>query len=201
MNSRSTIIAIIATLSAALALADDFKTTNGKEYKNATVSRVEPDGITVKFSGGLVKIPFPELSKELQEKYHYDPEKAASAYTIQAAAVQQANQQAEELNKQRKDAYQGQLRQQANVRNVRALENAYQGLLQQEENLLAQIGRVQNAQEIARRKYINGHYTSDSHLTDASEANIPLLEGQLQNVREDKKRIREELDQAKAEAR
>ena len=121
-------LAILAALSASIALADDFKTINGREYKNATVSRVEPDGITVKFSGGLVKIPFSELSKELQDKYHYDPEKAAAAHAAEAAAIQQANQQAEELNKQQKDAYQGQLEQQAKGRNIQALENTYQGL-------------------------------------------------------------------------
>jgi hypothetical protein len=38
-------LALLAALSASLALADDFKTINGKEYKDATVSRVEPDGI------------------------------------------------------------------------------------------------------------------------------------------------------------
>jgi hypothetical protein len=35
-----TALAIMAALSASLALADDFKTINRKEYKNATVSRV-----------------------------------------------------------------------------------------------------------------------------------------------------------------
>jgi hypothetical protein len=102
MNSpRKIIIVILAALSASLALGDDFKTVNGKEYKNATVTRVDPDGITVKFSGGLVKIPFSELSKELQDKYLYDPEKAAAARAAEAAAIQQTNQQLEELNKQR----------------------------------------------------------------------------------------------------
>ena len=38
-------LAIWAVLSASLALAEDFKTIDGKEYKNAKVSRVEPDGI------------------------------------------------------------------------------------------------------------------------------------------------------------
>jgi hypothetical protein len=41
MKHRETILVILAALCASLALADDFKTTNGKEYKNATVSRVE----------------------------------------------------------------------------------------------------------------------------------------------------------------
>src|SRR5437773_5595872 len=58
MKRWKTTLAVSAALSASLALADDIKTNNGKEYKNATVSRVEPDGIMVKFSGGLVKIPF-----------------------------------------------------------------------------------------------------------------------------------------------
>jgi len=40
VNSRNTIIAIIATLSASLALANDFKTNGGKDYKDATVNRV-----------------------------------------------------------------------------------------------------------------------------------------------------------------
>jgi hypothetical protein len=38
-----------------VSLADDFKTTDGKEYKNATVTRVEPDGVVIKFHGGIVK--------------------------------------------------------------------------------------------------------------------------------------------------
>jgi hypothetical protein len=69
---RATLL-ILAALSVSFTLADDIKTNSGKEYKNATVSRVEPDGIMVKFSRGLVKIPFTDLSSELQEKYYYDP--------------------------------------------------------------------------------------------------------------------------------
>jgi len=65
-------------------LADDFKTINGKEYKNATVTRVEPDGIMIKFSGGLVKIPFSELSDEFKQKYHYDRE-AAQKFAAETA--------------------------------------------------------------------------------------------------------------------
>ena len=67
-----TALAILALLSATFALADDFKTINGKEYKNAKVTRVEPDGIVITFSGGIAKIPFIELSAEIQKKYGYD---------------------------------------------------------------------------------------------------------------------------------
>jgi hypothetical protein len=72
-----TALAILASLAASIALAEDFKTLRGKEYKSATASRVEPDGITIKFHGGVVKIPFTELPKEVQERFQYDPKKAA----------------------------------------------------------------------------------------------------------------------------
>ena len=57
MKFWKTALSIFA-LSASLALAEDLRTTKGKEYKNATVSRVEPDGIVIKFKGGIVKILF-----------------------------------------------------------------------------------------------------------------------------------------------
>ncbi|MGH9551131.1 MAG: hypothetical protein ACRD3W_17240 [Terriglobales bacterium] len=94
----------MAVCFAALALADDLITVNGKEYKNATISRVEPDGIVVRFSGGIVKIPFTDLSKEVQERFHYDPQKAAAAYAEQMAAAQQTNQPAEKSGSQLKEA-------------------------------------------------------------------------------------------------
>jgi hypothetical protein len=73
--------------------------------------------------------------------------------------------------------------------------------LQQEEELLVQIGRIKNAQEIARRKYVNGFYSSDAHLTDVSEADLSLFEGRLESVRDEKKRVRQELEQAQRESR
>lgn len=76
---RATLVILIVCF-ASIALADDFKTIDGKDYKNATVSRVEPDGIVITFSGGIVKIPFTELSPEIQKKYGYDPQ-AAAAYS------------------------------------------------------------------------------------------------------------------------
>ena len=58
-------------------MADDFKTTNGKEYKNATVTRVEPDGIVVKSKSGISKVYFVELPKDVQERFHYNAQQAA----------------------------------------------------------------------------------------------------------------------------
>jgi len=71
MNSQKITLAIIATLSASLALAEDFKTIKGKEYKDATISRVEPDGIVLRTKSGITKVYFTELPKEVQERFHY----------------------------------------------------------------------------------------------------------------------------------
>jgi thiol-disulfide isomerase/thioredoxin len=72
---------------AAAALADDFKTVQGKEYKNVTVSRVEPDGIVLKSKSGISKVYFVELPKEVQERFHYNPA-IASSYSAQQAVNQ-----------------------------------------------------------------------------------------------------------------
>jgi hypothetical protein len=64
-------LALLAVLSASFAVADDFKTINGKEYKGATISRVEADGIVIKTKTGISKIYFVELPKDVQERFHY----------------------------------------------------------------------------------------------------------------------------------
>ena len=79
-------LATIAALSASLALADDFKTVAGKEYKDATVSRVEPDGIVLRTKSGISKVYFVELPKEIQERFHYDAAQA-NAYSAQQNAA------------------------------------------------------------------------------------------------------------------
>ncbi|HEX9271425.1 MAG TPA: hypothetical protein VGA01_04330 [Candidatus Binatia bacterium] len=62
---------ILIVCFASIALADDFKTINGKEYKDATVSRVEGDGIVLKTKSGISKVYFAELPKDVQERFHY----------------------------------------------------------------------------------------------------------------------------------
>jgi len=100
-----TALAVLAALSTSLALADDFKTTDDKEYKNAKVSRVDPDGIVITFSGGTVKIPFTKLSEELQRKYNYNPEAAKSfAGQIEQIERDQNGRAAQELEDARKRA-------------------------------------------------------------------------------------------------
>jgi len=86
-----TALAILAAFSASLALADDFKTINGKEYKNATVTRVEPDGIVLRSKLGISKLYFNELPKEVQEHFHYDPANAAQFNAALQAELNRSN--------------------------------------------------------------------------------------------------------------
>jgi hypothetical protein len=65
-------LALLA-LSVSMALAADFKTINGKEYKDATITRVEGDGIVIRTKTGISKVYFTELSKDVQERFHPHP--------------------------------------------------------------------------------------------------------------------------------
>jgi len=68
---------MFAALCASIALAEDFKTINAKEYRNVTVSRIEPDGIVLKSKSGITKLCFTELPKDVQERFHYDSAQGA----------------------------------------------------------------------------------------------------------------------------
>jgi hypothetical protein len=84
---------------ASITLAEDFKTVDGQEYKNATLSRVEPDGIVLVTSSGISKVYFTELPKDVQDHFHYDAAQA-TAYTANQ------NAQVESVRKQREEARQ-----------------------------------------------------------------------------------------------
>ena len=78
----------MAVLFASLALSEDFKTTNGKVYKDATVSRVEGDGIVLKTKTGIFKVYFTELPQEVQERFHRaKPEAAREPFYGRLAAA------------------------------------------------------------------------------------------------------------------
>lgn len=70
-NCWATTLGIFVVLSASFAHGEDFKTVNGKIYKDATITRVEGDGIVIRSKTGIAKIYFVELPKEVQEKFHY----------------------------------------------------------------------------------------------------------------------------------
>jgi thiol-disulfide isomerase/thioredoxin len=79
------LITFLIQCSASVALAEDFKAIDGKEYKNVKVSRVEPDGIVLISKSGISKVYFTELPKEVQDRFHYDAAEAAAYSADQTA--------------------------------------------------------------------------------------------------------------------
>ena len=179
-------LAIIAALSASVALADDFKTTDGTEYKNVTVTKQEPDGITVmnKKTGMFVKLYFTELPKEVQQRFNYDSKKAAAYLRQKAKATRKNN---EQLAKERADIHEwlGDQRQ-----NVQTLQARYQQLQQQEADLLSQIGAMQSLQGLVQIRSGKHYYSYSNPL----RANLPSLQSQLSDVRREKAQVREQLE-------
>ena len=88
-ESKMKILTFLILCFASVAVADDFKTIAGKEYKNVKVSRVEPDGIVLVSKSGISKVYFTELPKEVQERFQYDATQGA-AYSAEQAASQAA---------------------------------------------------------------------------------------------------------------
>ena len=79
MKKCATTLAILVLLSATLALAEDFKTVKGKEYKDATVIRVEANGIVLRTKTGISKVYFFELPNDVRARFHPSPAKPAAA--------------------------------------------------------------------------------------------------------------------------
>jgi hypothetical protein len=74
--SRFFCCAILAFICTQALDAEDIETLKHEVFKDATITRTEPDGIVTTFSGGIVKIPFTDLSPEFAVRFHYDPVKA-----------------------------------------------------------------------------------------------------------------------------
>src|SRR4030095_2904529 len=133
---------------ASAAFAEDFKTVNGKEYRDATVTRVEPDGIVVKTKSGITKVYFIELPKEVKQRFHFDSEKAASYSAEQAANYTAYQKQQDETQRQQQAAdakSKAALAELQAARNrTQALQTRYGELQKQEDELLLQIGQAKH---------------------------------------------------------
>ena len=196
-------LAIVAALSAAIALGDDFKTIDGKEYKNATLSRVEPDGIVISSKSVIAKLYFTELPKEVQERFHYDAAKGDAYSAEQNAALEQARNPQEEAMRQKAEATErknnaagGELaaRESANNQqnNVQALQASYSELQKQEDDL---VRRIQEAEQLP--KYLTGQSGRKyySYLNPAWRY-VPDWQKSLNDVRHKKDDVRKQIEQA-----
>ena len=190
MNTK--VLTFLILLFTAAALSDDFKTLNGKEFKDATIIRVEPDGIVVKTKSGMSKVYFAELPKEVQERFHYDPQKA-STYSAEQVANYAAyqNQQAEVRRQQEEAAAKNNAilaQQQAAKNRTQTLQARYATLQQEENALLLKIGEAKQPGP----EYWQGKHKS--HHPNPQKSQLPLLQSQLSHVRHEKGEVRKQLE-------
>jgi hypothetical protein len=179
------------------AFADDFKTLNGKEYKAATLTRIEPDGIVVKTKSGIAKLYFTELPKDVQERFHYDSGKAASYSSEQAANYAAYQKQQEETRRQREDADAKNkavlATQQGAANHTQALQTRYAELQKQEDDLLLQIGQ---AKQPGPAYYGGKNNRTLLHHPNPQKAQLSVLQSHLSDVRREKSEVRKQLEKA-----
>jgi hypothetical protein len=186
---------LIACFAPFAAAADDFKTIAGKEYKNATVSRVEPDGIVLTNKAGISKVYFPELPKDVQERFGYDPQRAADYSAQQSAGLDQVRkQQAEALRRETEatqKANQHRAEQQTRQNQIQTLQSRYQGLQRQEDDLLLRIGEAKKPGPA----YFGGKNNKTlRHSPNPQASQLPLLQSHLKDVRHEKDQVRKQLE-------
>jgi chromosome segregation ATPase len=178
----------------AAALSDDFKTVNGKEFKDATITRVEPDGIVVKTKSGMSKVYFAELPKEVQERFHYDPQQASTYSAEQAANYAAYQNQQAEAQRQREEAAAKNnallAQQQAAKNRTQTLQDRYATLQQEENALLLKIGEAKQPGP----EYWQGKHKS--HHPNPQKSQLPLLQSQLSGVRHEKGEVRKQLEKS-----
>lgn len=179
------------------AFSDDFKTVTGREYKNATVSRVEPDGIVLTNNAGISKVYFTELPKEVQERFGYDPQRAADYSAQQSAGLDQVRKEQAEASRREAEATQkaNQYRaeQQTRQNELRALQSRYEELQRQEDDLLVRIGEAKKPGPT----YFGGKNNKTvRHSPNPQASQLPLLQSHLKDVRHEKDQVRKQLEKA-----
>ncbi len=83
---KSILIATILLVCSSNLWAEDWTTSDGINYKDVKVVRVEDDAITILYKDGGALVPIFKLSPELQERFDYDPVKAKAAAEARAKA-------------------------------------------------------------------------------------------------------------------
>jgi hypothetical protein len=116
------------------------ETTDGREFKNASVTKVEPDGITIDTDDGVEKIPFVLLPPDIQKKFNYDPQKSAAYAAANAKAQADAVEQSKLALQQQQEAQAAKIRQNQQIMQQQAAEAKAAALAKQ--NQQAMIAKV-----------------------------------------------------------
>lgn len=91
---------------------DDLMLADGTVLKNATVTKVDPDGLRLEHSNGISKVKFEDLPKNVQEQFTFDRDKAVEYRDRQQAAreareSEERRARVEELLQKRRDEQDG----------------------------------------------------------------------------------------------
>jgi hypothetical protein len=194
---KTRILTFLLVSVTSVVFAEDFKILNGKEYKDATVNRVEPDGIVVTTKSGISKLYFTELPKEVQTRFHYDPQNA-TAYSAQQSANYTAyqTQQDEARREHEQEVAKNNAmvaQQQAANNHVQSLQARYDELQKQEDNLLVQIGA---AKQPGPAYYGGKNNRTLLHHPNPQKSGLPVLQSHLSDVRHEKAQVRKQLEKA-----
>jgi uncharacterized coiled-coil DUF342 family protein len=119
-------------------------------------------------TSGISKIYFTELPKDVRERFHYDPEKAFEYSAKQNEALGQ-------LGKQQQDA-------KSKQDNIHRLEALYSQLGQKEEALM--------------QRGAKGEVGEYQAIPNELHAQLPFLYRQLDDVRHEKDKVKQQLEQA-----
>ena len=191
------LLSFLILSSISVARADDFKTITGKEYKNATVSRIEPDGIVLTNKAGISKVYFTELPKDVQERFGYDSQRAADYSAQQSAGLDQARKEQAETSRREAEATQKANQYRAEQQNrqneIRVLQSRYDELQRQEDNLLLRIGEAKKPGPT----YFGGKNNKTvRHSPNPQASQLPLLQSHLKDIRHEKDQVRKQLEKA-----
>ncbi len=76
---KAILLATLLVFSSLGAMAEDWTTTDGVNYQNVRVVRVEDDAVTILYKDGGALVFLNKLPPNLQERFDYDPVKAKAA--------------------------------------------------------------------------------------------------------------------------
>ena len=192
MNTK--VLAFLILFFVSAAFPEDFKTVNGREYKDATVTRVEPDGVVVKTKSGVAKVYFAELPKDVQERFHYDSAKAASYSAEQATNYTAYQKQQEQAAQREQEELAAKNKAIVAQQNRTIMQDRYNALQGEEDALLQRIGEAKQPGP----EYWGGKNNRKLlHHPNPLKSQLPLLESHLKDVRHEKAEVRKQLERAR----
>ena len=149
----------------------------------------------IKTKSGITKVHFAELPKEIQERFHYDLQKAGAYSAEQAANYTTYQKQQQDAQREREEAAAKNnailAQQQAAKNRTQALQVRYEELQKQEDDLLRQIGE---AKQPGPAYYGGKNNRTLLHHPNPQKSQLPLLQSHLSDVRHEKSEVRKQLE-------